>query len=118
MDDRSRQMDLAYGLLDLDLVDSEGRRCGKVDDLRLAGAPGETTYVEAIVTGPGALCARFVRPLRGLGRRVFGEAKRTTPWSEVEEIERAAIRLRRTAADPGLAAGDQALREVGRRIFG
>ena len=46
------EIDLAYRLLDLDLVDSEGLRCGKVDDLELTGGPGEVTYVAAIVSFP------------------------------------------------------------------
>jgi hypothetical protein len=56
------QVDLAYRLLDLDLVDREGRRCGKVDDLEFSGRPGEPLHVDAIVTGPGALPGSPGRP--------------------------------------------------------
>jgi hypothetical protein len=51
------QVDLAYRLLDLDLVDREGRRCGKVDDLEFSGRrdrhrPGSPT--SAIHPAPAA----------------------------------------------------------------
>jgi hypothetical protein len=48
-------------LLDRQLVDREGRLCGKVDDLELidAGADGaERIYVAAVLSGPGALLQR------------------------------------------------------------
>ncbi len=69
------ELDLAYRLLDLDLIDSEDRRCGKVDDLELSGGPGQPTYVAAIIAGPGALPARFPRRLRR-------HAARTSPVAE------------------------------------
>ena len=49
----------AAHLLDRQLVDRSGRRCGKVDDLELAvdEATG-TASVVAIVCGPGALLQR------------------------------------------------------------
>jgi hypothetical protein len=102
------QLDLAYRLLDLDLVDSEGRRCGKVDDIELAGGPGEPLYVAAIVAGPGALPARFVRRLRGLARGVFRGGKARISWGTVEDFD-SAVRLNRTAARLGLARGDRDL---------
>jgi hypothetical protein len=102
------QFDLAYRLLDLDLVDGEGRRCGKVDDLELVGGPGEPLYVAAIVSGPGALPARFVRRLRGLAARVFRGGKTRISWETVEDFD-SAVRLNRTAAELGLARGDRDL---------
>ena len=107
------QIDLAYRLLDLDLVDREGRRCGKVDDLEFSGGPGETVYVAAVVTGTGALPARFIRPLRRFAARLFhGETTRIA-WKTVGDVE-AAVQLKRTAAQIGIATGD---RELG-RVFG
>jgi hypothetical protein len=81
------QLDLAYRLLDLDLVDSEGIRCGKVDDLVLTGEPGEPTYVAAIRTGYGALPARFPRRLRSLARRLLGDNATDIPSRAVEDFD-------------------------------
>ena len=45
-------LDLGLGILDHQLLDSEGRRCGNVDDLEIEGGPGETPRVVAILSGP------------------------------------------------------------------
>jgi len=100
------ELDLAYRLLDLDLVDSEGRRCGKVDDLELAGGPGAPTYVAAILAGPGALPARFVRPLRRLGERIFRGGSTRVSWKTVCDFD-STVELTSTAAQLGLAQGDR-----------
>jgi sporulation protein YlmC with PRC-barrel domain len=56
-----RIVDAGLGILDRQIVDSDGRLAGKVDDLELvfpeegSGAP----YVVAIVSGPGALARRL-----------------------------------------------------------
>jgi hypothetical protein len=105
------QFDLAYRLLDLDLVDSDGRRCGKVDDLELSGGPGEPTYVAAIIAGPGAMPARFIRPLRGLATRIFGRGKTRISSATVDDFD-SVVRLTRTAAQLGLARGDRKLAEL------
>jgi hypothetical protein len=102
------QLDLAYRLLDLDLVDSEGRRSGKVDDLELEGAPGEPLYVAAISSGPGALPARFARRMRRHAARVFRGGKTSVPWELVDHFD-AAVELKDTAANLGLAEGDRDL---------
>jgi hypothetical protein len=102
------QLDLAYRLLDLDLVDSEGRRCGKVDDIELSGGPGEPCYVEAIMAGPGAMPARFVRRLRGFARHIFRGSKTRISWGTVEDFD-SAVHLNRTAAQLGLGRGDRDL---------
>jgi sporulation protein YlmC with PRC-barrel domain len=102
------QIDLAYRLLDLDLIDSEGIRCGKVDDLELAGKPGEATYVSAIRTGYGALPPRFIRPLRRPARRIFGSSHVDVPAKLVDDFD-AAVTLSVTAAELGLGKGDRRL---------
>ena len=103
-----QELDLAYRLLDLDLVDSEGRRCGKVDDLELDGGPGETTYVGAIVSGPDAMPARFPRRLRRWAARVFHGGESKIGWDQVEKFD-AVVELRSTAAQLGLGEGDRKL---------
>ena len=52
------ELDLGLGVLDHQLVDSEGRRCGKVDDLELEGVQENDPRVAAIVVGPaGRRCS-------------------------------------------------------------
>jgi hypothetical protein len=113
MDDRHTELDLAYRLLDLDLVDSEDRRCGKVDDLEFEGSPGEATYLSAIVSGPGALPARCPRhfSLRRRAARIFRGGETRVSWDQVEDFD-AVVELRKTAAQLGLGAGDRRLAEL------
>jgi sporulation protein YlmC with PRC-barrel domain len=92
-------IDLGLGVLDHQLIDSEDRRCGKVDDLELEGVREGNPRVSAIVTGAGGW--------RGRGRvgRLFAAFVHTktvlVPWEEVAEVG-AEIRLRRPAAELGL----------------
>ena len=67
------------GLLDRQILDRNGERCGKVDDLELRELDGNgTLYVSAIHTGPGALLvrtghARLGRWLRRFASWVAGD---------------------------------------------
>jgi sporulation protein YlmC with PRC-barrel domain len=101
-------MDAVYRLLDAQLVDVEGRRCGRVDDLELDGEP---LAVTAILSGRGTYADRLPPRLRRLALRVFGEdvrgrTVRRVPWEEVDEVTDH-ITLRRKAADLGLGEGDR-----------
>ena len=106
----NEQLDLAYRLLDLDLVDSEGRRCGKVDDLELEGGPSELTYVAAIRTGPGAMPPRFRPRFRSLARRLLRPGYKSVPSAVIEDFD-AAVTLSERAEELDLAEGDRALAE-------
>jgi sporulation protein YlmC with PRC-barrel domain len=103
----SEPVDLALGILDHQLVDSEGRRCGNVDDLELEGVRDETPRVEAILAGPpvwrgrglvGRFAATFAR-----GRTI------RVPWSEVDKID-SGVRLKKPAREYGLGRGDDRAR--------
>ena len=41
----AQELDVGLGLLDHQLVDCEGRRCGNVDDLELEGLPRRPSRV-------------------------------------------------------------------------
>jgi len=85
----SRPIDLALGLLDHQVVDCEGRRCGKVDDLELAGVrAGRPVVAELLV-----------------GRR------RTVhvPWDAVVKVD-SAVHLKVRAAELRLGRGDDRVR--------
>ena len=62
---QTTDVDLALGILDHQLVDSEGNNCGKVDDLEIAGLDGDSPEVEEIVVGGNAWRSRGLpRPPR------------------------------------------------------
>jgi len=111
----SGAIDLGLGVLDHQLVDSEGRRCGKVDDLELEGVRDGKPRVAAIVVGPpgwrqrGRLGSLAARLARGRTTRV--------PWAEVAEIH-SAVELHRTAAELRLGRGDDRARRLVERIPG
>ena len=119
MEDR---FDLIYRVLDDQIVDVDGRRCGRVDDIELIGAPGEPVRVGALLTGRGAYAARIPKRFRGWARKLFGEDVRgatvqRVPWSEVEDIG-VTVHLYGRAADLGLDRDDRALQRPFERVPG
>jgi sporulation protein YlmC with PRC-barrel domain len=116
----SGQLDLVYHVLDLQLVDAEGRRCGKVDDVELDGEPlravallvGSGVYPRRL---PGRALSRWARRL--LGPETLGGNVVRVPWEEIDTIE-ATITLKRPAAELGLGRGDDELAPaVGRLLL-
>jgi sporulation protein YlmC with PRC-barrel domain len=108
------EVDLALGILDHQLVDSEGRRCGKVDDLELELGDGAPRVV-AIITGTTAWRDRG--RLGALLTRLLGANSVHVPWEEVAKVE-AAVHLRRTARELGLGRGDDRYRPLIERLPG
>jgi hypothetical protein len=108
-------------VLDHQLIDCDGRRCGNVDDLELSGGPGEALVVTAILSGPGVfrdrLPRRVGRPVAWLLERLFGDGVSRIDWSDVSEHE-GAIQLRKDAPACGLGSGDDAVGSVIARIPG
>ncbi len=104
MSDQS-EIDLALGVLDHQLVDRDGRRCGKVDDLELAGVESGNARVTAILVGPAAWRGRG-----RLGRLLAAAARSREParvaWREVARVD-SAVHLRSSAEELGLGAGDR-----------
>ena len=78
------KVDVALNVLDHQILDSEGRRCGNVDDLAIEG-----DRVTAIL----------------VGRR----KRIRIPWEEVADIESHVV-LRKPAAEYGLGRWDERLR--------
>ena len=110
------ELDLVLNVLDHQLLDSEGRRCGNVDDLAIEGGPGEPLRVVAILVGPGYWGQRagWIGRLAG---RLGGGGRVRVPWEEVAELKSAVI-LRRPAAELGLGRGDDRVRPYLERIPG
>lgn len=98
----AREFDLALGVLDHQLVDSEGRNCGNVDDVEIAGvSTGEPEVTEILVGGNAwkgrGFFGRIAAALSGAAVHV--------PWSEVDEIG-AVIKLKHSARELRLGRGD------------
>jgi sporulation protein YlmC with PRC-barrel domain len=100
---KATPVNLALGILDHQLVDSEGRHCGKVDELELGGLDRGTPEVAEILVGGNAWRTRG--RLGRLAARLAGQAVHV-PWSEVESVS-SVVKLKRTAAELRLDRGDE-----------
>ena len=102
------EFDIGLHILDHQLLDKNGRRCGNVYDLAIEGGVGEEPEVVAILAGPGYWGPRagWIGRLAGW---IGGGGKVRVDWSEVEKID-SAIRLKHDATALGLGAGDDRLR--------
>jgi len=110
------QLDLGLAILDHQLLDSEGRRCGNVDDLAIEGGPGETPRVVAVLVGPGYWAQRagwigWFAGWIGGGKRV------RIPWEDVAEVS-SHVKLRKRASELGLGSGDDRVRPYLEKIPG
>ncbi|MCA1689551.1 MAG: hypothetical protein LC720_03645, partial [Actinobacteria bacterium] len=90
MTDQSAWIDLVYRVLDDQLLDVHGRRCGRVDDLEFTGDVGDPPRLHAILSGSGTYHRRLPRPLRRAGERLFGSGTLgrdiiRVPWEQVED---------------------------------
>jgi sporulation protein YlmC with PRC-barrel domain len=108
------EFDLGLGVLDHQLVDSEGRNCGNVDDLELAGvSSGEPEVTEILVGGNAwkgrGFFGRFAAALSGDAVHV--------PWGDVDEVG-AVVTLKRTAQELRLGRGDDAAARFVKRLPG
>ena len=105
------RVDVVYRILDDQLVDVDGRRCGRVDDLEFDGGPGEPLILSAILSGSGVWHRRMPRALRTIGMRIFGagvsgEDVIRVPWEQTDDIT-SVVRLKAKASELGLAQGDE-----------
>ena len=99
---KSSPVDLAQGVLDHQLVDSNGINCGKVDDLELTGLDTSSPEVVEILVGGNAWRTRGL--LGRLASRLAGDAVHV-PWSEVESVS-SVVKLKRPASELRLDRGD------------
>ena len=109
-----REIDLGLGVLDHQLVDREGRKCGNVDDLELTGLSSGGPEVTEILVGGSAwrgrgLFGRFAAAVSGNAVHV--------PWTEVDEVS-AVVKLKRTAPELRLGRGDDRAAKLVRWIPG
>jgi sporulation protein YlmC with PRC-barrel domain len=99
------QVDLGLRLLDDQLLDADGHRCGRVDDIRLKGEPGSRTEVSALLVGPGAWAGRLRRPFTSVIAGLGPEYMHCIPWGDVTSVG-TSVGLSRSAEELGLESGD------------
>jgi sporulation protein YlmC with PRC-barrel domain len=105
----SERIDLGLSLLDHQLVDAEGRRCGKVDDLDLGDLRQDAPRVQAILSGLPAWQNRG--RLGRLAASVAGGKVVRIPWEEVEKVD-STVHLRKAASELGLARAEDRVRPL------
>jgi sporulation protein YlmC with PRC-barrel domain len=96
------EVDIALGILDHQLVDSDGKNCGKVDDLEITGLDTNSPEVVEIIVGGQAWRSRGL--LGRLAALLTGNAVHV-PWHEVDSVS-SVVTLKRTAAELRLNRGD------------
>ncbi len=101
----SRIRYLLYDLVDKQLVDAAGERCGRIDDVELDGDPPRVTH---LIVGMGGRRSLVARVVHGTARRVYAAlggvvplAVVKVPWSDVDEWN-GTVRLKRRDRELGL----------------
>jgi sporulation protein YlmC with PRC-barrel domain len=114
MSDRP-QLDLVLRVLDQQIVDWAGRRCGNVDDIAIEGDAGGTATVKGLLVGRDATRRRRPRLLALFAGPTFGDAPEVeVSWSAIEDVTQV-VKLKKFATELGLAAGDdKAAKWIGR----
>ena len=92
---------LVSQLLDLPLIDKDGRWCGVVDDVELDGAPGKSMRIASLLVGPGAYKGRLPRWAFWIVRKIVGDRVTRVPTAAIDSIK-AAVHLNRSAEDLNL----------------
>lgn len=100
---------LVAELLDLPILDKNGRYCGIVDDIEFAGGPGGPATMAALLVGPGAWAGRLPRWGMALVRLVAGARMVRVDIAHVESIT-SAVQLDCPASELGLGRIDDRLR--------
>jgi hypothetical protein len=108
------ELDLGLGILDHQLVDSEGRNCGNADELELAGIGSGEPEVTEILVGGNAWRGRGL--FGRLAAALSGDAVHV-PWSEVDKVE-SVVKLKKTAPELRLGRGDDRARKFVERLPG
>src|SRR4029077_12291833 len=100
---KTTDVDIAVSIFDHQLVDADGKNCGKVDDLEIAGLDGDSPEVVEILVGGNAWRSRG--PLGRSAGPLAGDAVHV-PWSEVDSVM-SVVKLKRPAGELRLNRGDE-----------
>ncbi len=100
---------------DLQIIDSDGVKCGIADDIELKGEPGRPLEISALLVGPGAYPNRLPRWAYALVAFIFGNRLAKVPWSEVEHVT-GRITLKKARASYGLLETERRFEAIVRRV--
>ena len=98
------RVNLGLQLLDDQLIDADGGRCGRVDDVELKGGVGQGLRVDALLTGSGAWPGRVV-PVSSVIAAVASSWMVRIPWDAVEDVS-TAVKLSQPADEFGIDTND------------
>lgn len=96
---------LVSELLDLPLIDSEGKYCGIVDDVEFIGSAGKELKLKALLVGPGAYEGRMPAFMFWFVKKIAGDHMTRVPMEMVRTIG-SAVHLECPGRDLGLQRGD------------
>lgn len=99
---------LVSELLDLPLLDSEGKYCGIVDDVELSGGPGKDVELKALLVGPGAYSGRMPRWASWIVKAVAGDRLTRVPIDKVRTIG-PVVKLECSCSELGLHRSENAV---------
>jgi sporulation protein YlmC with PRC-barrel domain len=94
-------INVALRILDDQLVDADGRRFGRIDDIELAGGPGRETRIAALIVGAGSWRWRLRPRLAAVMAALTPNIVRRIPWELVGAIEAGAIRTTTSMGELG-----------------
>lgn len=92
---------LVSELLDLPLIDSEGKYCGIVDDVEFTGGAGKELRLKALLVGPGAYKGRMPAWMFWFVRKIAGDRLVRVPLKRIRTIG-SAVRLDSPGRELGL----------------
>jgi sporulation protein YlmC with PRC-barrel domain len=101
----SDRVNLGLQLLDDQLIDSDGHRCGRVDDVELLGGVGSDLRVDALLAGTGAWAGRAPEPVSAVITALLSTWMIRIPWEVVEDVS-TAVKLSRSAWELGIGTDD------------
>jgi sporulation protein YlmC with PRC-barrel domain len=101
----SDRVNLALQLLDDQLIDSDGVRCGRVDDVDLEGGVGKELRVAALLAGAGAWKGRLPQRISGLVPALISASMVRIPWEAVDDVS-TAVSLSRSDWELGIGTHD------------
>ena len=98
---------LVAELLDLPLIDTDGKYCGIVDDVELSGGPGRELQLKSLLVGPGAYRGRLPKWAMWMVGTVAGDRVVNVPLDDVRAID-SVVHLKRPGRDLGLDKSERA----------
>jgi hypothetical protein len=112
------QMFVAHEVLDHQIIDSDDRRAGKADDVRIDVLEDGSWCVAAVCVGPSAVRQRLrSRVLRAL-MAWTGEWCQHVAWRDVADISEGVVKLAVPARHVGIGRTDDAMQRRMTRFLG